>query len=201
MMPEVASNNALIDPVFLKSLRNQMLRFATLQLNNDHHLAEDAVQDALIGAMRNVDSFMGESAFKTWVFAILKNKIADILRQKSRYVEVSQLLHGDEEEENFDALFDHHGHWHADSKPKAWSNPEGAMHDQHFWKVFEACLDYLPGQQARYFMMREFVGLESTEICETTGVTVSNLNVMLHRARLRLRECLSQRWFLQGETP
>ncbi|NNM51683.1 MAG: RNA polymerase factor sigma-70 [Pseudomonadales bacterium] len=199
-MTDVTPAHALMDAEFLSTLRSQMLRFATLQLNSDHHLAEDAVQEALIGALRNVQSFAGKSAFKTWVFAILKNKIADILRQRSRYVQASQLLHSEEEEENFDALFDAHGHWLAENKPKAWGNPDEAMQDQHFWMVFEACMEHLPGQQARAFMMREFVGLESPEICESMEISMSNLNVMLHRARLRLRECLSQRWFLQGES-
>jgi len=48
-------------------------------------------------------------------------------------------------------------------------------------------------------MMREFVELESDEICAVVGVSVSNLNVMLYRARVRLRECLENRWFLDGE--
>jgi RNA polymerase sigma-70 factor (ECF subfamily) len=48
-------------------------------------------------------------------------------------------------------------------------------------------------------MMREFIELDTSEICATVGVTVTNLNVMLHRARLRLRECLEDRWFLEGE--
>ncbi len=83
--------------------------------------------------------------------------------------------------------------------PQTWGNPEGAVHNQQFWRVFEACLDHLPGQQARLFMMREFVEMETPEICRTLDITVSNLNVSLHRARLRLRECLEDRWFLSGE--
>ncbi len=48
-------------------------------------------------------------------------------------------------------------------------------------------------------MMREFVEMETPEICRTLDTTVSNLNVSLHRARLRLSECLEDRWFLSGE--
>jgi len=88
-MPEVVrsaaseSSSLLADTGFLESLRRQMLKFATLQLS-DANLAEDAVQEALIGALRNARTFAGRAALKTWVFAILKNKIADILRQKQR---------------------------------------------------------------------------------------------------------------------
>lgn len=48
-------------------------------------------------------------------------------------------------------------------------------------------------------MMKEFVELETHEICTTVGITTSNLNVMLHRSRLRLRACLENNWFLKGE--
>ncbi len=193
-----SSRQGLHDPVFITALRRQMLRFATLQLSNAE-LAEDAVQEALIGAMKNADSFAGNAAFKTWVFAILKNKIADILRQRQALQEASRLLHSDEEEEDFDELFDAKGHWQPDERPQAWGNPEGAMHTQQFWRVFEACLDNLPSQQARLFMMREFVEMDSPEICAVAGISVSNLNVSLHRARLRLRECLENKWFVSGD--
>ena len=48
-------------------------------------------------------------------------------------------------------------------------------------------------------MMREFVELETEEICESLGLSVSNLHVILHRARLRLRECMENNWFIEGE--
>lgn len=189
---------ALHDESFLAALRRQMLRFAALQLS-DAQLAEDAVQEALVGALRNADSFSGRAALKTWVFSILKHKIADLLRQRMRLVDASSLLHEGEEDEDFTTLFDRSGHWQADERPASWGNPHESLRESQFWQVFEACLENLPGRQARVFMMREFVELESDEICAAVGVSVSNLNVMLYRARVRLRECLENRWFLDGE--
>ena len=63
--------------------------------------------------------------------------------------------------------------------------------------MFEACVEHLPERQAQVFMMREFVGLDSAEICKAAGLTVTNLHVLLHRARLRLRACLEQYWFVE----
>lgn len=188
----------LIDTDFLESLRQQMHKFATLQLS-DSHLAEDAVQEALIGALKNIGAFGERAALKTWVFAILKNKIADTLRQKQRTINASSLLREDEEGEDFADLFDSKGFWQADERPRAWGNPTESLREGQFWNVFEACLGNLPNNQARAFMMREFIELDSNEICATIGITVSNLNVLLHRARLRLRECLENRWFVEGE--
>jgi len=195
---EVSDASILSDTAFLNDLRRQMVKFATLQLSNSH-AAEDAVQEALIGALKNAKSFAGRAALKTWVFAILRNKIADVLRQKQRMVDASSLLREDEESEDFSELFDQKGFWQADEKPATWGNPQSALHQNQFWKVFEACLEGLPGNQARVFMMKEFVELDAAEICTAVGITTTNLNVMMHRSRLRLRECLENTWFQKGE--
>lgn len=195
LLPETILN----DNVFIEDLRRQMVKFARLQLG-DAHLAEDAVQEALAGALVNAKGFAGRSALKTWVFAILKNKIADVLRHKQRLVNASSLLREDDENEDFaDYLFDPRRHWQVDERPTFWGNPEASFQQQQFWTVFEACLDGLPAKQARVFMMREFVELETDEICAAAGITVSNLFVMLHRARLRLQVCLENKWYLNGE--
>ena len=44
-------------------------------------------------------------------------------------------------------------------------------------------------------MMREFMELETSEICTTLGISSSNCWVILHRARIGLRECLENTWF------
>lgn len=198
MNEESIAQNPFGDTAFIEDLRRQMLRFASLQLN-DAHLAEDAVQDALIGALKNVASFAGRAAFKTWVFAILKNKITDCLRHKQRHVSASSLLSETADEDDYAALFDAKGHWHEHETPAAWAHPEAAMQQNQFWQVFEACLEHLPAQQARVYMMREMIELESAEICQVVDISLSNLNVMLHRARLRLRECLENNWFVKGD--
>lgn len=182
----------LVELRFLEELRAQMHRFAKLQLN-DTDLAEDVVQEALMGALRNAKSFGGRAALKTWVFAILKNKIADALRQRSRLVQASSLL--ESEEIDLPPLFDEKGAWKDDERPQDWANPEASFDQQLFWQIFEACLDGLPEKHARIFMMREFIELSAEEICGNLNISVSNLHVMLHRARLRLRECMENRWY------
>lgn len=191
-------DNLLADTVFLEAIRKQMIRFATLQLG-DSHQADDAVQDALIGALKNASSFGGRAALKTWVFAILKNKIADILRHKQKVVNVSSLLGEEDDDEDLSELFDRKGFWQPDERPVAWGNPEASLREGQFWRVFEACLDGLPPKQARVFMMREFIELDADEICVAVDLTTSNLHVLLHRSRLRLRECIENKWYLKGE--
>jgi len=192
------AGNLLTDTVFLEDIRRQMIKFSTMQLG-DSHQAEDAVQEALIGALRNATSFRGRAALKTWIFAILKNKIADTLRQKQRSVNVSSLQREGDENEDFSELFDRKGFWQPEERPVAWGNPEASLREGQFWIVFEACLEGLPPKQARVFMMREFIELDADEICAEVNLSISNLHVLLHRSRLRLRECIENKWYLEGE--
>ena len=71
----------------LEEIRQQMVKFAILQLK-DPDLAEDVVQEALTSAYKNAHSFKGKSALKTWVFAILKNKIIDLIHYRKRTVAI-----------------------------------------------------------------------------------------------------------------
>ncbi|PKO68767.1 MAG: RNA polymerase subunit sigma [Betaproteobacteria bacterium HGW-Betaproteobacteria-16] len=185
-----------VDPAELTALRGKMVKFASMQLG-DQQLAEDAVQEALMGAFKNTAAYAGKATLKTWVFAILKNKITDILRQRQRQHLVSTHQHMEDADEEADLteLFNGRGMWESDERPATWGNPTETLHDKQFWMVFELCLEGLPGQQAKVFMMREYVGLDAREVCAEVGITSTNLNVMLHRARLRLRECLEDRWF------
>jgi len=199
-MPASSPSATLLNsPVFLDTLRVQMLKFATLQLA-DVHLAEDAVQEALMSAFQHIDSFAGQSAFKTWVFAILKNKIVDQLRKQQHISTISSLFNDDEAEQaSMDQLFDAKGHWHLSERPVAWTLPDQSAENQEFWQVFEACLTHLPAKQAQVFMLREFIELETDEICHKLTLSVSNLNVLIYRARLKLRECLENTWILQED--
>ena len=202
-MVQAATNNdefiqQLQNPVFLHELRQQMMKFAVLQLSSFHQ-AEDVVQEALVSALQHVESFSGRAAFKTWVFAILKNKIVDLIRQKTRLVSMSELFHDDDSELSVDALFDAAGHWQKSEMPKAWQNPEEMMEQQDFWMIFDACLNHLPAKYAQVFMLREMIELSSDEICEKLELTVSNLNVLMYRSRARLRECLENKWLLQED--
>jgi RNA polymerase sigma-70 factor (ECF subfamily) len=186
----------LQDSQFVTDLRRRMLRFASLQLA-DLQLAEDAVQEAFIGALRGKASFEGRAAYRSWVFAILRHKIADQLRACTRYATHST-ANPLEPDPHLDGCFEPDGHWTEDAAPADWGDPQAALREDQFWHVFEACLDHLPGQQARVFMMREFVELDSREICGAVGISTTNLNVSLHRARLRLRSCLEAHWFAEG---
>jgi RNA polymerase sigma-70 factor (TIGR02943 family) len=177
----------------LAHLRGDLLRFATLQLR-DRASAEDAVQDAMLAAMSKMSEFRGQAQLSTWVFAILKNKIVDILRTRSRF----RPAEGEIDElpaDSFDALFDERDRWNPDERPTFWGDPEATLVQQQFWTVLQLCLDRLPPAMARVFMMREFLDLEPDEVAAELAISKSNCGVILHRARMALRVCLQTRWF------
>lgn len=175
----------------LQQLRAYLLRYAMLQLR-DPALAEDVVQETLLAVLDARSGFSGKSTYKTWVVGILKHKIIDVTRKKSR----EQPLTTDEEgseAELIEALFEANGSWRQ--IPSAWGNPEKSFEDRKFWETLERCLELMPARTARVFMMREVMEQKSDEICKVLAITPTNLWVMLHRARLSLRECLNVKWF------
>lgn len=178
-------------------IRAEMLRFARLQLGNDSE-AEDVVQEALAGAMKNAGSFRGEAALKTWMIAILKNKIADLIRQRQRRPIPASQLAGPDDDGPLPALFDRRGMWRDETRPSAWENPEAEIHSRQFRRQFDLCLNRLSPQQGRVFLMREVVELDTEEICAELGLSTTNVHVILHRARLALRACLQVHWLDQG---
>jgi RNA polymerase sigma-70 factor, ECF subfamily len=183
-----------ISAEMLMALREDMLHFAVLQLRNTE-IAEDLVQEAIEAALRHSSTFAGQSTLKTWVFAILRNRIIDHVRKAGRSVPMSSLVEdGDDWQERLEALFNERGRWRDTARPAAWPDPEEAMQTRQFWRVFEACLQVLPANTSRVFMMREFLGFEADEICQHLGISTSNCHVILHRARMKLRGCIENGW-------
>jgi RNA polymerase sigma-70 factor (ECF subfamily) len=176
------------------SHRGYLLRVAVLQLRNNE-LAEDVVQDTLLAALQGAQGFSGRSSLKTWLTGILKHKIVDAIRRKTREPAFA-VLDDEVQLDDMDALFDESGHW--DNPPADWGDPEAQLSRVQFMDMLQFCLEKLPPNTARVFMMREVMELESGEICKELAITSTNLWVILYRARMALRQCLEQNWFAQA---
>ena len=176
----------------IDSHRRYLLRVAQLQLR-DPDLAEDVVQEAIVAALGAREGFTGKSSLKTWLTGILKHKIVDAIRQKQRQPIALATLDEEADLDDFDGLFKDNGAW--ETPPAEWGDPEGALSRRQFFDIMEFCLEKLPPNTGRVFMMREVMELESDEICKELKITANNLWVILYRARMALRECLEQNWF------
>ncbi|MDP2415913.1 MAG: sigma-70 family RNA polymerase sigma factor [Hydrogenophaga sp.] len=176
----------------LVALRSYLMRFARLQLRNDAW-AEDAVSETLLAALAKPLAFEGRSQLKTWLVGILKHKIIDSMRQHQREVVLDSASDDDNADPLEHMVFKADGHFAE--RPADWGNPEQDLNSRQFFAILEACTEKLPTVQGRLFLMREWLELSSEEICKELGLTPTNLYVQLHRARLRLRECLELNWF------
>ncbi len=170
--------------------RTYLLRFARLQLRNDAW-AEDAVSETLLAALSKPQSFGSRSQLKTWLVGILKHKVLDMFRHHAR--EVCLDTDGESADELDNLIFKTDGHFAQ--TPADWGDPEQDLNSRQFFQIMDACTEKLPAMLGRVFLMREWLELSSEDICKELGLTPTNLYVQLHRARLRLRECLELNWF------
>lgn len=182
----------------LGSHRDALYRYALLHLR-DSTAADDVVQATFLAALQAGAKFRGESSPRTWLIGILKRKIIDHFRARARDQVAPEAAanFADEhsEAEFLDRLFDRDGTWTM--PPGNWADPHRALEEEGFWRVLELCLEHLPGMTGRVFMLREVIGLEPVEICKDLRLSKSNYWVMMHRARLRLRDCLEKNWFAE----
>ena len=174
--------------------RAYLIRYAVLQLR-DETAAEDVVQETLLAALQGGARYAGRSTVKTWLTGILKHKIIDQLRRRSREQPLED-THGEaqgREGDIADATFSEDGHWVE--FPSDWGAPERSLESKQFWSIFEMCVQVMPVRTARVFVMREVLELSTEEICKELRISTTNCWVMLHRARLALRGCLETKWF------
>ena len=182
----------------IADLRGYLLKFAMLQLRNTAW-AEDAVSDTIVAALSKPQAFGNRSLLKTWLVGILKHKVIDALRHHRREVCITEPSDDAQEDPLEYIAFKADGHY-AET-PADWGNPEEQADSKQFFAILEACASQLPPTQGRLFLMREWLELSVEEICKELDLTSTNLYVQLHRARLRLRECLELNWFKNRTTP
>lgn len=167
-----------------------LYRFALARLR-DPHLAEDAVQETLLAAIKN-NSFEGQSSVRTWLTAILKHKIIDLQRKQLREQPVSDLIDTEADETSMDDFFNQTGHWV--DKPQDLNMPQGALQQKQFLNVLDACMKRLPEKLKAIFLLRDVHDEENENICKELDITPTNAWVMLYRARMSLRKCLELNW-------
>ncbi len=173
----------------LAAQRGYLMKIARLQLR-DEHLAEDMVSETIAQAVEHHASFRGDSALRTWLTTILKNRIVDHLRRQWRE---QPLVQGPGVDEDFEPLFDSGGHWAQ--VPSPTPGPEQLCAQDAFLAAVKRCVEKLPQRIAQVFVLREVFGSDTKELCKDLGLTESNVWVQLYRARVMLRTCLEKGGF------
>ncbi len=190
-VPDTANDGLDDANQWLERYGNAMYRFAMLKLRNPDH-AEEVVQETLLAALRSKGSFRGESRVSTWLFSILRFKVADHFRDQHRHRERWSDCEIDSVEVQPKG--------HATPKNHAWdADPATQYESQEFWKVFQNCVNKLPEKLAEVHMLREINRHSPKDICNMLGISPTNLSMRLHRCRLALRDCLQKNWFQEED--
>ena len=194
-MPDIKEHK-LEPEKWLERYGDYLFSFALARIN-DPDRAEDLVQETFLSALKAREGFRGASTERTWLTSILKRKIIDIYRKK--YTS-GGLAFGAQEGAVFDSDFyrseePFRGHWLEGKGPNSHSLlPEGELEQEELVKYIRFCIEHLPPQLATVFIMRMVDEEDSETICKELAITTSNLWVMLHRARLKMRACLEKTW-------
>ena len=169
---------------------DDLFRFAFSKTKNKV-VSEDLVQDTFIVAVTKLDTFRGESSHKTWLISILRNKIADYYRKKSKN-NIS-----DKELDDQSISFNSKGSWNEQAKPFVFEESEHLLDNPEFTTVFSNCIEGLPPLWSSVVKMKYINPIKSKEICKELNITDTNLWQIVHRSKLKLKDCLSTNWVNQ----
>ena len=183
--------NRKLDPhLWVRNHGDYLYNFAYFRVQSKE-VSEDLVQETFISALKAKDSFRGDSSELTWLLAILKRKVIDHYRKASTSKEKSESEYALPFKE--EGLFE--GHWLNDRMPKDWtSRTDDELNQEEFRSILELCLSSLPDKWKSVFVLKFIEELSSDEVCKETGCSPSNFWVIMHRARLKLRECIEDKW-------
>src|SRR5690554_5339810 len=174
---------------------NYLYNYAISRVYNQE-IAEDLVQETFLSAVKAIERFEGRSTIKTWLTSILKRKIIDHYRKNARNKEDAVL----DNDQFFQTEGILKGHWEDDQLPANWGDNKGLSESAEFYTVLKECLSHLPPKMAATFTMKEIEEYSTEETCKELEISPTNLWVMIHRAKLRLRKCIETKWFLPDKT-
>lgn len=190
-MKEAKSNKSKLNPDdWVKDYGDYLYNFAYYRVQSKE-VSEDIVQDTFISALKAQGSFRGDSSELTWLLAILKRKVVDYYRKASNRNEKNVADYSSPFSKG--GMYD--GHWIIDRVPKDWTSyADSALNQEEFQKILMLCLSHLPPKWRSVFVMKFIDELSSDEVCKEADCSPSNFWVIIHRARLKLRECIENKW-------
>ena len=179
------------DPIsWVEKYADYLYGFAMSRLR-DEDVAKDLVQDTFLAGLQRLNRFEGNSEEKTWLTAILKNKIADFYRKRSA-INLKAISVVDERQDFFDAET---GHWTEKDYPRAFGlEVDNPLMMKELGSILNECLAKLPGLWFSVFSMKHMDDLASELICTELKLTAANFWVIMHRTKLNLRACLQKNW-------
>lgn len=170
-----------------------MIRFA-LGFVRDHATAEEVVQEAWLGVLRGLATFERRSSLRSWIFAIVANRAKTRAVREARSTPFSALAaqeaSGTERAVDPGRFLPSDSQWpgHWAQPPKSWGeNPEAHLLQAETMAQVARILDSLPRAQRAVVTLRDVAGHSSESVCNILDITATNMRVLLHRGRSKIR--------------
>jgi RNA polymerase sigma-70 factor (ECF subfamily) len=172
----------------LEQYRSQLTAYCYRMLGSPFD-AQDAVQEALVRAWRNLDRFEGRAALRSWLYRIATNVCLDMLKASDRRARPMDL--GPSREpvaENLNTLPE--ATW-IEPVPDAMVSADGdpaevAQSRETVRLAFIAALQHLPARQRAVLILCEVLRWQASEVAELLETSVASVNSALQRARATL---------------
>lgn len=152
-------------------------------------LAEDIVQETWLGVIRGLDGFEGRSSLRTWIFSILIRRARTLAAREARRADAVS-SNGAVDHEEWDLGRGRVGLWEAAPEPWALDTPEQVLQGREALEIVRAALDGLPESQRQVVLLRDVEDVSPSDICNILDLTETNMRVLLHRGRARIRRAL-----------
>lgn len=162
----------------------RLLAVARRVLGSDED-ARDAVQEALLNAVRSIAGFAGECRLSTWLHRIVVNACLMKLRSRKRRPEqpIEELMPEFIEGGPFDGV-------HAAHPPEWRQDAETLLAREERRQMVRQCIARLPESYRVTLVLRDIEEMETAEVAQALGLTEGAVKVRLHRARQALRTLL-----------
>lgn len=147
--------------------------------------AEDVTQQTFLSAIEHLDGFRGDSSFSTWLLRIAAHAALKVIRKRKGLQAIS-FEAATEPSETFDSVPrpDFIADWRQ--------SPEELVHQREIHGLLNSALERLDEKHRLVFLLRDVEGLSIKETADALGLSESNTKVRLLRARLQLREQLTE---------
>jgi RNA polymerase sigma-70 factor (ECF subfamily) len=175
-----------------------LIRIARMYVPSNE-IAEEVVQETWLAVLQGVERFEQRATLKTWLYRVLVN-IARARGAKERrtipYADAEDLDDGPAvDPRRFRRFGRHSGAWKR--PPNPWPEPEQTVIDADVLAAVQRAAESLPPAQREVLTLRDVLGWNATEVCDSLGITDANQRVLLHRARSKVRGEL-ERYYGEG---
>jgi RNA polymerase sigma-70 factor (ECF subfamily) len=161
-----------------------------LQITRNERDAEDVVQTAFLKALENLNDFRGEAAFGTWITRIATHAALRVLRGRKGMASVAF---------GGDATPDNGGDDTSAAAPhpeciQPWClDPHETIERSELARLLDEAIEQLPPKLRVVFVLRDIQKLSTQETADALDISPANVKVRLMRARMALREMLTER--------